>query len=775
MPLWSQRFSAPEQAQDRDAPASLLKEVYRRQGQIGADTAQALRDTVFTINNYDEDDFDEYPGSYMAGFAAERTFWAAHMGAYEGHLGTAVLAVHDSAIAALNAGWVDTLEEFYALWWKECRCRLAIDQPEAQELTTKGVEDYEDLKRYLESPERETYIPELMTRRECDPKEDPEWPTPTNREDVEALVEKLSKQAQTYCALLAAELVLPLIESADIYERAYAGLRLALSGEGALDEISGVEEAIWSLARENPGDTPEYAAISTVSWALWAAALSSLLPDAIAHTVKWGSTAAERAGWMPREEFFALWWKECRCRLALDKPETQELTTSGESREFCTLTEEDYDDATDSYPGWPNGPVYPVPCRPGPDGPGTAWKRHHGYPNSSSEPETIGNPPYQELEALKKYLEAPGRKPPKSSLFLGRECDLPEDPDWPAPKNEQEVGALLNRLPEIARAMCALIAAELVLPIWEAEYPEDDRPQAAIRAAHDWLNSNISRDAVIEAINSAQNSYWAALGLGGAAATAADAIVWGAMAIFWGGRSNFDVNASAAVWAAIAMELAHWMSQEEFYNLWWRECRCRLATSTPTEAIPTTGALPIRDYVKEHALTARELLDLVKHAPPYMYKTTDVAGAWSYLPGEDIYGYLTTGEYYNLHPVVNIEEINVDAEAIEIILDTDPIYSDNLEFIVYKKHASGYADKLASLYGYTCLVSKGSARKVKEASFSLDGLISVLQRATSTDPNMPIVAMFRGEADPRAVVGVCWVDEDDTVLLRYSDTFKEKR
>ncbi len=39
----------------------------------------------------------------------------------------------------------------------------------------------------------------------------------------------------------------------------------------------------------------------------------------------------------------------------------------------CTLSDSDYDDGSDSYPGHPNSLSVPVPCHPGPGGEGTAW------------------------------------------------------------------------------------------------------------------------------------------------------------------------------------------------------------------------------------------------------------------------------------------------------------------------------------------------------------------------------------------------------------------
>ncbi len=71
--------------------------------------------------------------------------------------------------------------------------------------------------------------------------------------------------------------------------------------------------------------------------------------------------------------------------------------------------------------------------------------------------------PYQQYRQLRRHLQSPRR------LIVDpfqRECNPPEDPNWPAPTASKEIFELMQRLPHLAQVVCALTAAEMVLPIW---------------------------------------------------------------------------------------------------------------------------------------------------------------------------------------------------------------------------------------------------------------------------------------------------------------------
>ncbi len=65
----------------------------------------------------------------------------------------------------------------------------------------------------------------------------------------------------------------------------------------------------------------------------------------------------------------------------------------------------------------------------------------------------------------------------------GYRCALEEDPDWPAPTNQPEIGDLIRRLPDVAAFVCGLTAAEMALPLWE-EYAQFQLPWAVPATLH---------------------------------------------------------------------------------------------------------------------------------------------------------------------------------------------------------------------------------------------------------------------------------------------------
>ncbi len=175
---------------------------------------------------------------------------------------------------------------------------------------------------------------------------------------------------------------------------------------------------------------------------------------------------------------------------------------------------------------------------------------------------------------------------------LQRECDPPEDPDWPAPMTPNEVEQLMHRLPHWAQIVCALTAAEMVLPNWEEdewvrrnlskEYRE--APSQAIETTWQWLDGDASE----AKLNAAATTAWEA-----AVATAARAGAWATRAGAWAAevaaraaraartartaRTARAIRATRDVWTAWAAAWAASGDVEEFYREWWDLCRCRLA------------------------------------------------------------------------------------------------------------------------------------------------------------------------------------------------------
>jgi len=98
-------------------------------------------------------------------------------------------------------------------------------------------------------------------------------------------------------------------------------------------------------------------------------------------------------------------------------------------------------------------------------------------------------------------------------------------------------------------AELACYAAEQVIRLFEKEYPDDDRPRAAIAAVKKWLK-NPTEENRIAADKTAVEVAWAASQCCGWAAWAARAAAWAAMA------AEEARAAEAAVWAARAARAA---------------------------------------------------------------------------------------------------------------------------------------------------------------------------------------------------------------------------
>jgi len=95
----------------------------------------------------------------------------------------------------------------------------------------------------------------------------------------------------------------------------------------------------------------------------------------------------------------------------------------------------------------------------------------------------------------------------------------------------------------------AVYAAELVIDIFEARYPDDKRPRQAIDAAKNWLKNQTEENArAAEAAGAASAMVFAAASA--AAAWAAEVAAWAAGAAAGAAAWASGVAARAAAWAA---------------------------------------------------------------------------------------------------------------------------------------------------------------------------------------------------------------------------------
>jgi hypothetical protein len=120
----------------------------------------------------------------------------------------------------------------------------------------------------------------------------------------------------------------------------------------------------------------------------------------------------------------------------------------------------------------------------------------------------------------------------------------------------------------------AVDCAELVLPIYEKQYPNDDRPRLGIQAARDYTNGLIT----IEELGAARDASNAARA-GSAAAwagSAARAAAWAASAAVWDAArdasdaaSDARAAAGAAAWAGSAADAAWaaWAASDEIKQI----------------------------------------------------------------------------------------------------------------------------------------------------------------------------------------------------------------
>ena len=462
---------------------------------------------------------------------------------------------------------------FLDLWWKECRCRLALEDVSTAELTTGSLYlgPFPNPQTQLEGTEWQVLPVQDWLRYEqpCDPPDDPEWPTPRNAQQLIALLDGLAPKQQMICALVAAELVLSIFEerypSDERPRRAIETAYRWVEGQATREEVRAAAElaqetaarmadavqmftdmvatapslTTLSVAQTQAHNSILYVALAAenaVAATIYAA-LASTFSSTVYEAIEFASSAfinAARAAnfetsgqaW---ENFHELWWKECRCRLAFMDAPTAELTT--------------------------------------------------------------GQPPY--YEGLKERLEQPSPTVLPQSRYERHltPCDPPDDPSWPAPENFNDVWDLLAGLPLKQQVICALTAAELVLPIFEEVQPGIESPKDAIAAGWQWVRGTLDREQVMVAATAAEAAGGDIQWEGALGKSAGHSAFAASLAAESAGDSLESVADDA--WATMnAMEAAkdYWgMSKEDFYAWWWRECRCRLALEDVASAELTTG------------------------------------------------------------------------------------------------------------------------------------------------------------------------------------------
>ena len=96
----------------------------------------------------------------------------------------------------------------------------------------------------------------------------------------------------------------------------------------------------------------------------------------------------------------------------------------------------------------------------------------------------------------------------------------------------------LDDLTEQEQRLIAADFAEHVLPLFEANYPDDDRPRKAIEAARAFLRGQIT----IEQLDAARAAAWAAAG------DAARAATWAAASDAAGAAASDAAGAAERAW-----------------------------------------------------------------------------------------------------------------------------------------------------------------------------------------------------------------------------------
>ncbi len=180
----------------------------------------------------------------------------------------------------------------------------------------------------------------------------------------------------------------------------------------------------------------------------------------------------------------------------------------------------------------------------------------------------------------------------------------------------------------------------------------------------------------------------------------------------------------------------------------------------------TVGALTEKQI--PYTMTVSQLFDVVKHAPPYLEGSIRVGAAMTHLSEDDTYRYMMSGSHEERHWVHGISSPIITESTFQVPLLRQELYDRAVTFTTSKQHSEGYADPLRALYGFSCVASKNDARLVDQGGATLRSLIRSLQGAASTNPDLPVVLTMVDEDKEFPIVGVCWIEEDDSVILRYA-------
>lgn len=229
--------------------------------------------------------------------------------------------------------------EFYKSWWREFRCRVArenIEYPttgglhETTALTTKGKKEHIS---------RDPLPVKLESRDDPTPLLDSAWPPPTNKDELEHLIAGFGWEGKIAFSLIAADLVVSILgkyarNAKDILNTIDQWLRGNVESNemlAAKEEADSIAESVYNA--EGDPASPAVWAAGSVAWAAWTAIeLPVRLPKGKMRIRDWpaawyhakalldyatwavwtAAVAAEKAGWLSEEEFYALWWQECQ-------------------------------------------------------------------------------------------------------------------------------------------------------------------------------------------------------------------------------------------------------------------------------------------------------------------------------------------------------------------------------------------------------------------------------------------------------------------------------
>ncbi len=229
---------------------------------------------------------------------------------------------------------------------------------------------------------------------------------------------------------------------------------------------------------------------------------------------------------------------------------------------------------------------------------------------------TAGQPPLPlEYEQFKARLDDPPVRvlPQHGYERYLTPCDPPEDPAWPTPTNELEVEYILSAIPNTQRIIAAIVAAELILPIYDLAYPKDKSFGVLIDVVREWANGKTKMADLRAAIVAIQSplehvNYEAELELSDlpkyAQANAASAISALGMEAYYAWRTYaFDIRQATSIvqLSARAYLQSAGVTHQDFYELWWKEVRCRLSFDDALRADlqNTVGALsPPKSFIE---------------------------------------------------------------------------------------------------------------------------------------------------------------------------------